>query len=66
MVSKIAKEKQINLEEISFIGDNLNDISALNIVGRPFVYRPKHEELKNFPHIDDFRELNEIIENEQK
>ena len=50
-LSTLCKEHQINLEEIAYMGDDLNDLGALQIVGLPMAPNnavPEVKELAKF------------------
>ena len=66
MLLNFALKNDICLSKTIYIGDNENDIPAFKSVGIPVAFKPKTKETKeNAKHIiKDFRELNEIIENE--
>lgn len=68
-VKKIAKEKNLNLEETMYVGDTSSDIPAFNAVGIGVAYNPKSKEAARKADyvINDFRELRRIliIENEK-
>ncbi len=57
LVKKIADEHKIHLSDICFIGDNDNDLPALEIVGHPFVINPKDKRLEGYNQIEDFTQL---------
>lgn len=63
LVRKIAEERSVFLEEICFIGDNENDIPALEIVGCPVSFRAKTPTTEKSAKyiINDFRELEGIL-----
>ncbi len=61
MIRRIAKENRVKLSEVCFIGDNSNDIPALEIVGHPFAFNPKDKNMNKFNSITNFNELKEIL-----
>ena len=65
-IRRLAKENKVKLSEVCFIGDDFNDLPALEIVGYPVSFKPKDERLKKFKVINDFIELNKILEDGNK
>ncbi len=61
-VRKLAKENRIKLSEICYIGDDLNDLPALEIVGYPIAFNSNKKELGKFRSVADFSELASILE----
>ena len=47
IIKEIAKKQNINLNQIAYIGDDLNDISALKIVGFPITVKNARKENKS-------------------
>jgi len=60
-VKRLARENKVRLSEVCFIGDDLNDLPVLEVVGHPFVFNPKSEALNRFTEIKNFEELNDIL-----
>ncbi|MEK6757598.1 MAG: HAD family phosphatase [Nanoarchaeota archaeon] len=63
-VEKVSNDYGIPLEKICFIGDSFNDVSVFEIVGLPIAFKPKLKEVQKRAKyvIDDFTELNKILE----
>ena len=47
-IRRLCKKKKIALENCIFLGNDVNDLSALQIVGMPFIVADAHEDLKKF------------------
>lgn len=45
-VRLLAGRLGIDLREVAFVGDNVNDCSALKLVGHPIAYDPKHDQVR--------------------
>jgi len=39
LITKISKQKKIDLSNVGFIGNDINDLSALNLVGLPLIVK---------------------------
>ncbi len=63
MLKNFALENNFRLDRTMYIGDNENDIPALDIVGCSVVYKPKTKETREHAQhvINDFREVEEIV-----
>jgi|SRR3989344_1574922 len=63
IVKKIAKTFEIFLEEICFVGDNLNDVPVFEVVGLPIAFNPKHKSVEEAAKytIYDFNELKPFL-----
>ena len=65
---KVAREKNLNLQEILYVGDNENDIPVFELVGFPVAFKPKTKKTRDFVNkrsgfiINDFGELNLILD----
>ncbi len=60
-IRRLARENKVRLSEVCYIGDDVNDIPALEIVGYPRVFNPKHKELNKFKEIKNFSELKDLV-----
>jgi len=51
------------LEEICFVGDNLNDVPVFEVVGLPIAFNPKHKSVEEAAKytIYDFNELKPFL-----
>ena len=67
-VLRIAKENNLSLQKMLYVGDNENDNSVFDLVGVSVAFCPRKkttEERADFV-IRDFRELNDILEKIEK
>ena len=59
-----AQELNLDLAEICFVGDSINDIECLEVVGLPIAYCPRYEQVATAAKgnvIEDFAQLPDFI-----
>jgi HAD superfamily phosphoserine phosphatase-like hydrolase len=47
---RLSSELGFGLDQVAFIGDNINDCPALRLVGCPIAYDPKHQSVRDLAH----------------
>ena len=64
VLKKIAAQHDLDLSEICFVGDHMNDVPVMRIVGLSIAMNPKDEELKRIADYvtPDFTTIPQIIE----
>jgi len=63
-MKRVAAEHDLPLEEICYVGDHVNDLPVMRLVGLPIAANPKDPEVRDACRhvIEDFSELPELIE----
>lgn len=61
---ELCRREGLDLKEVCFVGDHLNDVSVMKSVGLAIAFAPKDPELIQVAHAhtDDFREIPKLIE----
>lgn len=64
VLKRLAREWGVALSEICFVGDHINDISVMEVVGLSIAFNPKDERLERIADhvVHDFASIPELVE----
>ena len=48
IITELADQENISLQEAIFVGNDINDIPALEIVGLPIIVKDSHDDIKAY------------------
>jgi len=64
-LAEAAKQAGVSPERCAFVGDNINDLSAMGLAGLPIAYDPKHDSVREAAEVvlpaGRFRDLLELL-----
>ena len=67
VLRELAAERGLALSEICYVGDHMNDVPVMQIVGLGIAFNPKDEALARIAHhvTQDFRDIPDLVEGAQ-